>query len=162
MPICRTCLRESDGPYRQKYCSVRCQFLSKLPERSAPDSCWIWQAGKTAAGYGLLNHRGELISAHRLSYQIFHGEISDSLFVCHRCDNPSCVNPGHLFVGTSADNAADMANKGRGAWKGRSLPDELRAKLSRIHKARNWKPSPEMLAASVAAKAKRMEDPVVV
>lgn len=159
MPICRTCAQQFDGPYRQRYCDVKCQFLSRLPDRTAPEDCWEWAGAKNTPGYGVMNYRGELILSHRASHIFFKGPILDGHFVCHHCDNPSCVNPAHLFMGTNADNAADMARKGRGAWKNRSLPRELREKLSAIHKARNWKPSPEVLAASVAAKAKKMENP---
>jgi len=82
------------------------------------DSCWIWTGGTNGHGYGSLvidhtgNHR---IYAHRLSWIIHYGEILNGLQVLHKCDNPLCVNPEHLFLGTQKDNMDDMMAKGRKA-----------------------------------------------
>ena len=75
--------------------------------------CWEWTSEKTEKGYGRLRVNGKNVRAHRLSYQLFVGEIPKGLFVCHSCDNPGCVNPEHLFVGTCMDNIHDMIVKGR-------------------------------------------------
>jgi hypothetical protein len=90
------------------------RFWSKVKKT---DNCWEWQACKNEHGYGILNigKRGlGKIRAHRLSFIIHKGEIPESLLVCHRCDNPTCVNPEHLFLGTQKDNTQDMIKKGRG------------------------------------------------
>jgi hypothetical protein len=76
--------------------------------------CWEWQGGKTAAGYGELGvGTNKTMYAHRLSYRIYRGDIPRGLYICHACDNPGCVNPAHLFLGSDADNQRDKIQKGR-------------------------------------------------
>lgn len=77
------------------------------------DGCWNWTAQKGSGGYGLFCFEGRQQGAHRVSYQLYVGEIPEGMHVCHRCDNQSCVNPSHLFVGTASDNAHDRDNKKR-------------------------------------------------
>jgi len=78
--------------------------------------CWDWQAQKDKDGYGVFSFNQRPIQAHRASFLIYKGDIPRKFLVCHHCDNPSCVNPEHLFLGTNSDNMQDMLNKGRGNY----------------------------------------------
>lgn len=75
--------------------------------------CWTWSACRNERGYGVLGFRGTTILAHRMSHILCHGQVPCGLFVLHKCDNPPCVNPAHLFLGTDLDNKRDMVAKGR-------------------------------------------------
>lgn len=100
-----------------------------------PHECWLWTGAVVAEGYGQLSFKwagGR--RAHRFAWVIAFGPIPEDLLVCHRCDTPPCCNPAHLFVGTPADNSADMAQKGRAGRngrppRGRRNPTYARAKL---------------------------------
>jgi hypothetical protein len=79
------------------------------------NGCWLWLASRNAAGYGVFNlgtGKGNAL-AHRLTYELTFGPFDPGLHVCHRCDNPPCCNPAHLFLGTDRDNMRDAASKGR-------------------------------------------------
>ena len=76
------------------------------------DGCWLW-VGSINHRYGWLVVRGRKVRAHRFSYELAYGLIPVGLLVLHRCDNPPCVRPDHLFVGTQTDNMQDMLRKGR-------------------------------------------------
>jgi hypothetical protein len=79
----------------------------------AESGCWEWTASTVPKGYGVIWFQGKQQYAHRVSYQIHIGPIPGGLLILHECDNPRCVNPQHLFPGTSAQNTADMLSKGR-------------------------------------------------
>jgi len=78
-------------------------------------NCWVWQGGTGRFNYGLLrNEKGVMEAAHRISHKIYIGRIPKNKLVLHSCDNPSCVNPYHLRIGTHKDNTKDMLDRGRG------------------------------------------------
>ena len=77
------------------------------------DSCWWWIGSTNGGGYGQIQYGGKRVRIHRLSYQLHVGPIPKGTVVCHHCDNPRCVRPDHLFLGTSRDNAIDREMKGR-------------------------------------------------
>lgn len=122
---------EAKASRRRTFCSVECaQNESRNGSRYAQpgwtkegflarikvvEECWVWQAKRDRKGYGVLKYGSRIpVGAHRFGYQLLVGPIPDGLWVLHHCDNPPCVRPDHLFLGTQGDNMQDMAAKGRG------------------------------------------------
>lgn len=123
--ICRRCGKEFKHRHRPgHYCSRACLFgdpVARFHESYRVDDsgCWVWKKA-TVRGYGVLSAGGvrtvgqDRSLAHRYSWTLANGPIPDGLLVLHKCDNPPCVNPAHLFLGTHGDNARDKIAKGRG------------------------------------------------
>lgn len=88
------------------------KFWSRV-SRGLPDECWNWLGAKSRGGYGNVRFQNKFYRAHRLAYELENGPFGDGLLVCHRCDNPLCCNPNHLFLGTPKDNVLDAVGKRR-------------------------------------------------
>jgi len=131
----RTCLhccaeiawakRDHPERYRRKrFCSKACikrhkelrvpagaRFWSMVEEVAS--GCWLWMGKRSRDGYGWFSASGMQVRAHRFAWQMEHGPIAPGMFICHRCDNPQCVRPAHLFSGTPQENVDDKIKKGR-------------------------------------------------
>lgn len=111
--------------------SKRCLAFGRLPRPRSPEQiiqsfwekvnrlsdneCWEWKASTRRGGYGQFTSGTQRV-AHRFSWELHNGKIPSGLIVCHKCDNPKCVNPNHLFLGTYKDNMSDKTAKGRGRY----------------------------------------------
>lgn len=108
--------RKGNIPWnKDKREDVEVRFWQHVDKTSSPNGCWEWTAYRNKQGYGQFSFtsKGVPIGAHRLSYQLYNGDIPKGLFVLHTCDNPPCCRPDHLWLGTAKDNIGDAIRKGR-------------------------------------------------
>lgn len=91
------------------------RFWAKVEVTEDPAQCWRWKASMFRDGYGQCKLRGANLTASRVAYAMSHGPIPEGSVVRHTCDNPACVNPGHLVTGSAQDNTDDMTSRGRAA-----------------------------------------------
>lgn len=126
--VCDLCganfeIKESEAKYgRGLHCSKKCQDDARgrllltfwnWVDRSDPGGCWPWTRSTNGDGYGLLRVGDRITRTHQHAWRLTHGPIPAGMEVCHRCDNPPCCRPDHLFLGTHEENMADMRLKGR-------------------------------------------------
>ncbi len=121
LPISGRCIK------RRQPCSLVVRLWSRVDMDAGPDGCWLWRGSVNAGGYGQIRRepggnvvRGVKTTVHRVAWELTRGPIPDGMHVCHVCDNPRCVNPSHLWLGTHAENLRDMKVKGRAARGDRS------------------------------------------
>ena len=123
---CETCGKPvQTDPWRVargwgRFCSRSCKRGRPLVERfwakvQKTDTCWLWTGATARHGYGNFFDGNHWVPAHRLAFELTYGPIHEGLDICHRCDNPPCVRPDHLFPGTTRENLQDASRKGRTA-----------------------------------------------
>lgn len=156
----RLCNRESCGkkiPWRayyspaqyqrRRFCSRSCARLDQIPsletrffakfKRKNCAGCWLWEGSTNGVGYGQIIENGKKLLAHRVSWTFHVGKLQPSICVLHHCDNPRCVRPGHLFLGTRKDNNNDRIRKGRSKPARGERSGRAKLKAKQIKKIRN-------------------------
>lgn len=121
--------------------------------------CWEWQGAHDWGGYGLFKYEQRSRRAHRTAWELAFSEVPEGMLVCHRCDNPGCCNPSHLFLGSPSDNAIDMVDKGRslrGALNPRSKLSETDVLEIRWLWENNWEATDIAIEYGVSATAIRL------
>jgi len=140
--IKKTCCLVCGKPFETNrmadvHCSIKCRFLAFVEKDLVnPNGCWIWKGGRDKDGYGIISIENKSRRAHRVSYEIFKNEVVPYVKnVCHTCDNPSCVNPDHLYVGEPYQNTQDMINKGRARFSGslKTLNEDIIKRIFLLH-----------------------------
>ncbi len=112
----RFCSRACLGQHQREIASTRrIEHFWGHVQRGDGNACWVWIGVRNSIGYGCVSSgHDKTTPAHRFAWELVNGPIPAGMYICHRCDNPPCVRPDHLFLGTHLDNMADMVAKGRG------------------------------------------------
>lgn len=113
------------------------RFESKFSKHES--GCWLWNAACRTSGYGVFSYKGKPVTASRVSYILYYGIDPGDLFVCHKCDNPKCVNPDHLFLGTNKDNVEDRKNKNRPTGRYSVLSEEDAERILKMINSGDYK-----------------------
>jgi hypothetical protein len=115
--------------------SVWTRFQKYIPQGLSADECWPWQGSRHKTGYGQLSDKPNrtVLKAHRIAYEKAYGPIPEGRMICHRCDNPPCCNPAHLYAGTARDNARDSIARGRA-----SPPPLMRGEDCGMARLKEW------------------------
>lgn len=142
--LCIICSKPFHGRTRGKYCGFACahiartipianRFWGKVQKTDDLFSCWEWVGTRSKRGYGYVATRGHSKLAHRVAFTLTYGAFDPTLNVLHRCDNPSCCRPSHLFLGTPFDNMRDMMVKGRHRSDKLTEPQVHEIRLAALH-----------------------------
>jgi len=131
------------------------------------NGCWVWNGDIDKDGYGIIYAFSKRTKAHRFSYELFNGIIKNELCVCHSCDNPSCINPEHLWLGTSLENTKDCINKGRrDCMTGETNPSKRLEVRKKISDRLKGVPRPSMMGntnnRNISGDNNPMKDPEIV
>lgn len=133
------CSKKCSGSFREKL-----SILSFFDKKEVDDNgCWNWTGSLNKHGYGVKRFKGKPRLTHRIAYKLHYGSNIEGVCVCHKCDNPKCFNPNHLFLGSHQDNMDDMAIKGRkyAVLDRHSVTEIRRSKLKNSDLARIYKVS---------------------
>lgn len=114
------------------------------PKVVKTDNCWIWKGCLIPGGYGQIWLNNRMVNAHRVAWEITYGHIPERLYVLHSCDNPPCIRPNHLFLGTQAENQQDSISKGRFARGGKN--GQAKLTISKVNEIKISKLSQRKLA----------------
>ncbi len=149
---CRHCAKSfTSSAKKDTRCSIKCIILSSYV---AKNGCWEWNRARNKDGYGLVRRAGCTPYAHRASYEELVGPIPKGLFVLHKCDNPPCINPDHLYCGTLQDNNRDMDERGRRFIMPKSIGEKHHAakfRRSDVKKVRaRWASGESMRSIAIA------------